>query len=129
MHKGWRVKTHPGRKILPSGLSLIKTIKSLKAFSTKPVTPNPVTQQPPAKPDTSLLAIAKGTAHGSYQKGDTLLHGVPHIQQGSPNGCLDACNAMLLRHFDCPGAAAIQVGHTITVFLFRKIQAVLYSPR
>ncbi|AMO54562.1 hypothetical protein GZ77_23685 [Endozoicomonas montiporae] len=112
-HKGRKVSSVPDRKYLPSPKALLKSLKALSAYSLKKSSAQPLLRQ-----NSSPLAnIAKGIRHETYRTENNVLHGVPHIQQGSPNGCLDACHGMLLQYFDCKDAHQIQGSHHNGVFV------------
>ncbi len=95
-------KKYPGKKHIPSSTRAIEVYKKLRAFKISLLSPTRVKPHipKPGKP-ADYRAVVSGDQHKKYHEGRTCLHGVPHIQQGSANGCLDACQEMALQYYGC----------------------------
>ncbi len=103
-YKARKTSAIKGRKFLPSGRQRLNIFKHLKAFKIRAQPANQVQKklhQARSTDTTTLSGIVRGSNHQTYKRENVLLHGIPHIQQGTPNGCLDACQEMLLQHFNC----------------------------
>ena len=73
-----------------------------------------------------LESICEGSSHKVFRDNGVILHGVPHVQQASPNGCADACIAMLAKYFDSPKAKGMQGTYHNDVFIHGEVDRPFY---